>query len=79
MFQKPWGMGAKIYLLFLKILGSKKCMKKYIDSDSIDDWLTNIQSVSIIWREVVLAFPLVGNWLVLKVGCGTKVKVGEDP
>lgn len=28
---------------------------------------------------MVLAFPLVGNWLVWKVGRGTKVKVGEDP
>lgn len=33
----------------------------------------------VIWKDVVLAFSLIGNWSVWKVGLGNKVTVGEDP
>jgi hypothetical protein len=38
----------------------------------------SIQNVSIIWKAMGLAFPLVGNLLVWKVG-REKFKVGIDP
>ena len=31
------------------------------------------------WKVLVLAFPLVGNWLAWLVGNGRKIRVGEDP
>ena len=34
---------------------------------------------SIGWKSLVLAFPLVGNWLAWLVGNGRKIRVGEDP
>lgn len=55
----------------------------YLFPDSLDDWLINpvksMQNIYIIWKAVVVAFPLVGNWLIWRVGRGTKMKVGLDP
>ena len=34
---------------------------------------------SILWKALVLAFPVVGYWLVWKVGKGYKVRIGADP
>jgi hypothetical protein len=49
--------------LWCKVVGMK-----YISPDKIDDWLRkpvkSLQNVSIIWKVVVLAYPLVGDWLV---------------
>jgi hypothetical protein len=36
-------------------------------------------NASIMWNTVVLAFPVVGNWLVWQVRNGNKVRIGEDP
>lgn len=36
------------------------------------------QNISIVWKAIVLAFPLVGKWLVWKVGKGNKVTLQED-
>ena len=33
----------------------------------------------VVWKAMVLDFPVVGKWLVWKVGYGSKVKLGEDP
>jgi hypothetical protein len=32
-----------------------------------------------VWKALVEAFPLVGDWVVWKIGDGKKVRVGEDP
>jgi hypothetical protein len=33
---------------------------------------------SIVWKALVEAFPLVGNWMVWCIGNGEKVRLGED-
>jgi hypothetical protein len=38
-----------------------------------------ILNASIIWKAIVSAFPLIGNWLVWKIGKGDKVQIGLDP
>jgi hypothetical protein len=42
--------------------------EKYIAPDTMEEWVRNpvkrIQNASIIWKAIVTAFPLVGNWLV---------------
>jgi hypothetical protein len=53
--------------------------QKYIEPISVEDCIGNpsnsIHNVSIPWKTIVLAFPLIGNWLVWKVGNGEKVRV----
>ena len=55
----------------------------HIYLDSIEEWIQrprkNIHNVSIMWKVVVLASPLIGNWSVWDVGNGSKIKLGEDP
>lgn len=57
--------------------------ERYIAPETVDGWIRypvkSLNNVSIIWKAVILAFPLVGNWLVWCVGRGTKVQVGLDP
>jgi hypothetical protein len=36
-------------------------------------------NVSIVWKEMVAAFPLVGMWTVWKIGNKKKVKLEMDP
>jgi len=36
-------------------------------------------NVSTCWKFIVLVFPLVGNWMVWKVGNGERVRVGANP
>lgn len=36
-------------------------------------------NVSIHWKALVQCFPLVGRWLVWKVGNGEQVRIGVDP
>ena len=31
------------------------------------------------WKALVLAFPLIGNWLAWEIGNGRSVRIGEDP
>jgi hypothetical protein len=38
----------------------------------------NIQGVSIVWKELVKVFPLIGKCSAWKVGRGNKVRIGED-
>eukprot|EP01018_Ginkgo_biloba_P023075 Gb_32325 [translate_table: standard] len=56
---------------------------KYIAPDTVEYWIRtpsqNINGTSIVWKVVVLAFPLVGRWLVWRVGIGRRVCLGLDP
>jgi hypothetical protein len=56
---------------------------KYISPESIEEWvrkpIRHSHNASIIWKVVVMAFPLIGNWLVWKIGRGNKVQIGLDP
>ena len=49
----------------------------------MEEWVRNpvkrIHNASIIWKEDNITFPLVGNWLVLRVEKGDKVQIGLDP
>jgi len=39
----------------------------------------SFQNASVIWKAVILSFPLIGKWLVWKVGAGNRVRLGNDP
>jgi hypothetical protein len=49
----------------------------------VEEWVRNpvkrIHNASIIWKAINITFPLVGNWLVLRVEKGDKVQIGLDP
>jgi hypothetical protein len=64
-----------------KGLWSRVVTHKYIESLSLDDWIISptksYNNSSIIWKVVVLAFPLIGNWPIWKVGVGNKVRLRE--
>jgi hypothetical protein len=66
-----------------KGLWSKVVSQKYIELDTVDYWIRrptkSFHNVSIIWNDVVLAFPLIGRWLEWRVGKETRVRLGEDP
>jgi len=57
--------------------------QKYIEPFSVEEWIINpteaCHDVSIIWKAIVLVFPLIGRWLVWKAGKGNRVRLGEDP
>jgi hypothetical protein len=56
---------------------------KYIYPTSLEEWIhffvNNLHNDSIIWKVVVVAIPLVSNWLIWKIGRGTKVQVRLNP
>lgn len=56
--------------------------KKNTFPNSVEDWIQdhvkNFHNISVIWKVVLLAFPLVGNLLAWSVWRGTKVQVGVD-
>ena len=64
-------------------LWTKVLSQKYLASDQIKDWVQNPSKShkggSIIWKAVVLAFMVVEDCLVWKVGDGRKLRIGEDP
>jgi hypothetical protein len=64
-------------------LWSQVMKQKYIELDFMEDWIRSPtkshQNALIVWKVVILAFPLVGRWLIWKVGRGNKVRLGEDP
>jgi len=55
--------------------------QKYLASDQIKDWVRNPSKShkggSIIWKAMVLAFMVVEDCLVWKVGDGRKLRIGE--
>jgi hypothetical protein len=55
---------------------------KYFPNLSVVDWFqTPVKSSkgSIVWKDLVEYFPLVGNWTVWQIGNGRNVRLGEDP
>jgi hypothetical protein len=55
---------------------------KYIPNLFVIEWFKQpIKSSkgSIVWKDLVEAFPLVGDWVVWKIGDEKKFRVGEDP
>jgi hypothetical protein len=57
--------------------------QKYISPETIEDWIRSPQktchNVYVIWKVVVLSFPLIGGGLVWNIGDGSRVQLGEDP
>jgi hypothetical protein len=55
--------------------------QKYIESDTVENWIRkstkSYQKVSVVWKVVLSAFPLIGRCLARKVGKGNKVRLGE--
>eukprot|EP01018_Ginkgo_biloba_P015473 Gb_20637 [translate_table: standard] len=51
--------------------------------DSVEDWIRSTtqysNGASVVWKVVVQAFPLVGMWLMWRVGNGSRVHIGQDP
>jgi hypothetical protein len=47
----------------------------------MEDWIrkevTAFGGASVIWKDLVKAFPLLVKWLVWKVGRGNEVKIGQ--
>jgi hypothetical protein len=66
-----------------KGLWCQETLQKYIFLESIDDWIRrprkSMHNVSIIWKDLILAFPLANDGLVWKVRNGTQVHLGVDP
>jgi hypothetical protein len=56
---------------------------KYIYLDSIEEWIKNLarnfQNSSIIWKAVVMSFPLICNWFLWKIARDKKVQIVLDP
>jgi hypothetical protein len=57
--------------------------QKCIAPQTAEAWLQSSRKsftkASIICKAKALAFPLVGRWLVWKVGVGTRTRIREDP
>jgi hypothetical protein len=47
------------------------------------DWIRKhdkkVSNGSIIWKAIIKAFPLIGKWLMWKIGNGVQVSIGKDP
>jgi hypothetical protein len=52
-------------------------------TSTIEEWIRKPkktwQNVSIMQKDVVLFFPLIGSWLVWEVRNSHRVRMGEDP
>eukprot|EP01018_Ginkgo_biloba_P002192 Gb_33330 [translate_table: standard] len=70
-------------LISSKGLWRQVLAQKYIAPDSIKDWIRSpskkLHCVSIVWKVIVLAFPLVRKWLVWSVGNENRMRIGVDP
>jgi len=56
---------------------------KYFAGSNIEEWICKphkyVLSSSIVWKEIVDCFPMIGKWLAWKIGCGRNIQIGEDP
>jgi hypothetical protein len=61
----------------------KVIQHKYIKPESVEEWVRNPvkkwKNASIIWKAMVIVFPLIVKNLIWKVGKGSKVQIGLDP
>jgi hypothetical protein len=57
--------------------------QKYTKTLYVKDYIKqrnkSFSNVSTMWKVLILAFPLIGNWLAWKMGIKINVKVGIDP
>ena len=57
-------------------------ISKYCSDSKIVEWFRNPikfdKNGSIRWKTLVLAFPLVGNWSMWKIGNGKRDIIGEN-
>jgi len=62
--------------LWVRVMNSK-----YFPNLFVSEWFrepTKSSKGSIVWKALVDDFPLVGNWIVWRIGNRTKVRLGED-
>ena len=56
---------------------------KYFAPATVLEWIRNLnkssQNISVIWKETILSFNLIGNGLAWRVGDGHSLQVGIDP
>ena len=68
---------------FPEKLWSGVILAKYCLDSSIVEWLRNpnktYKNGSIGWKDMVLDYPLIKQWIGWKIGDGNCVRVGEDP
>jgi hypothetical protein len=66
-----------------KGLWSNVIHQKYIKPELVEEWIRNLvkkwQNASIVWKAMVIIFPLNVKSLAWKVGKGTRVRIGIDP
>jgi len=61
---------------------TKVMISEYLPNLSVIEWFRQLNKSSkgsIVWKALVEAFPLVGEWVVWKIGDGKNARVGEDP
>jgi len=70
-------------LLKTNSLWSRVIKQKYLAEESIEDWMRNPRKThmggSMMWKAVVIAFPLIESKLAWNVGNGQKLLIGRDP
>jgi len=72
-----WGVikGSRLWVQFTK--------KKHFCYETIVDWIRNpikkLQNDSIFWKYILDVFPLIGNWMIWKIGDGAQVLIEKDP
>ena len=66
-----------------KFLWGRTMRLKYCPNSSIEEWFTQAVKThkggSICWKDFVLAFPLIGNWVAWKIGNERSIHIGQDP
>jgi hypothetical protein len=58
-------------------------MSKYFAGKMVEEWVhaphKPVANCFIVWKALVDSFPLIGNWLVWKIGNEKRIRIGEDP
>jgi hypothetical protein len=64
-------------------LWTKVIIQKYIEPVPLEFWIRSQQKskkgASVIWKEILNAFPLIENGLAWKLGNGHRFRIGKDP
>ena len=72
-----------IFLQNHRTIWGRVILSKYCPGTGLTDWIRNpdkkFKNGSIGWKEMILAYPLVGHWISWKICDGRKVRVGENP
>jgi hypothetical protein len=70
-------------LLTTDSLWTKVVIQKYINPDSVEEWIRRpvkmAMKCTIIWKALIKYFQVVGEGLAYKVGNGQRVRIGADP